>query len=882
MEIRSILSLEGANVFSSKPVIKMFLHLGARTEVYTNELYDFVDKLVNNIPTLHEHFCSRGRPGGFVERLKEGTLLGHVVEHTALELMSLSGHTVRYGKTLGTEEPGLYEIVVEYESKEGAIQAVRSAVTIVTNLLEGMPVDVGAEIEAIKEISAKTELGPSTKAIVHECKERGIPIIRLDRGSLLQLGYGKYQKRIEATITQKTASIGVDIACDKTLTKELLGTMGISVPKGEIATSEEAALRIAKTIGVPVVIKPDNGNHGKGVALELHSDAEIRSAFNVAQGYSENVIVERYITGKQYRIAVVGQKVVAVAERVPAQVIGDGVKTIRQLIEEANNDPLRGEDHEKPLTKIRVDPIVLLGLTKKGLSLDSIPNKGQTLYLRESANISTGGTAIDVTEQVHESFINLAIRAVKIVGLDVAGIDLVTPDISQPYHPSSSAIIEINAAPGIRMHHFPSAGKPRNVAKEIIDNLFPFGLPYRVPIVSVTGTNGKTTTTRMISHILRHKELMVGMANSDGIWIGREQIVAGDTTGPASARMVLRDPDVEVAVLETARGGILRAGLGYDYADVAVVTNISEDHFGQYGVENLEDLAHAKSVVAEAVKRHSYVVLNADNQHVAKMATHTKGRVIYFSTLTDNPLIKQHLDAGGRAIFIKRGKIIVSDGDQTIKLGNIKDFPATFEGKALHNVQNALAAIGAAWGLGIATEVIREGLITFSCGLDDNPGRLNLYELNGFKLMIDYGHNAAGIEEIINFAKKLNPKHLIGVITVPGDRPDESIFKVGAIAGKGFDYLFIREDEDLRGRNPGEIATILRKGALSAGLKDTNIRTVLSEVPAFESAVNLASPNDLVVAFYERLEPLIHKVNEYLAKSEGASFKQQAIDEMIL
>ncbi len=869
MEIRSILTLEGANVFSSKPVIKMVLHLGARTGVYSNELNGFADKLIECIPSLKDHFCSRGRPGGFVERLREGTLLGHVVEHTTLELMSLCGHKVRYGKTLGTEEPGLYEVVVEYESKEGAIRAVKSAVAIVTNLLEGKAVDLEQEIKAIKEISAKNDLGPSTTAIVQECKERGIPVLRLGENSLLQLGYGKYQKRVEATITHKTSSIGVDIACNKSLTKTLLDEMGISVPKGELASSEDEAVRIAQALGTPVVIKPANGNQGKGVALELSSEAEIRAAFNVAHGYSEQVIVEKHIQGKHYRLTVVDQKVVAVAERIPAQVIGDGIKTIQQLIKDVNQDPLRGNDHDKPLTKIKVDPVVLIVLTKKGLSLDSIPAAGEVVCLRENANLSTGGTACDVTDQVHPSYFDLATRAAKIIGLDVAGIDLVARDIVEPYNPGSSAIIEINAAPGIRMHHYPSSGQPQNVAKAIVDHLFPLGLPFRVPVISITGTNGKTTTTRMIAHILRQKSLTVGMAITDGIWIGKQQIMAGDTTGPASARTVLRDPSVEVAVLETARGGILRAGLGYDYADVAVVTNISEDHFGQYGVESLDDLAHAKSVVAEAVKRHSYVVLNADDPYVARMAAHTIGKVIYFSCKTDNPLVKQHLGAGGIAVFIKRGKVILAIGNKVIKIGNTKVFPATFAGKALHNVQNILAAVGAAWGLGISAEEIRNALTSFYSGQDDNPGRLNIFELAGFKLMIDYGHNAAGIEEIINFAKKLNPKRLIGVITVPGDRPDESIFKVGALAGAGFDYVFIREDADLRGRKPGEVAEILRQGALSSGLPESRLNIVLPELTAFARVVEFARPNDLVVVFYEKLEPIMHKLNELLAMSNA-------------
>jgi len=874
MEIRSILALEGANVFSSRPVIKMLLHLGPWTGIFSNEIEGFVTKLTALVPSLEEHFCSRGKPGGFVERLKEGTLLGHVVEHVALEIMSLSGQKVIYGKTLGTDEIGLYEIVMEYEVKEGAIQAARSAVALVDGLLAGGDLSLQAELDKVKTVMLDSELGQSAKAIVEACRRRDIPVIRLDGASLLQLGYGKHQKRMEATITANTGCIGVDIAGDKTLTKQLLAEMGISVPFGMVVGDEEEAVRAAETIGGPVAIKPCTGNQGKGVALNLTGQAEIRRACSVALGYSNRVIVEKYIRGRHFRLLVVGERVEAVAERIPANVIGDGRLSINSLIKKENLNPQRGEGHERPLTKLKLDPLALMLLSKQGLGPNSIPALGQVVYLRENANLSTGGVAIDVTDEAHPSHREIALRAARIIGLDVAGIDLVTEDISQPYSHKSSAIIEVNAAPGIRMHHYPFQGKPRKVAEKIVNNLFPLGAPSRVPVVSVTGTNGKTTTTRLIAHILARRKLVVGMANSDGIWIGENRVIEGDTTGPASSKVVLRDTRVEAAVLETARGGILRAGLGYDFADVAVITNISEDHFGQYGIETLGDLAHVKSVVAEAVRKHSFVVLNADDPYVAKMSAHTKGKIVFFSVANENSLIRQHLGAGGAAVFIRRGRVIVAVGSEVTRVGSIKSFPVTLEGKAVHNVQNVLAAVGAAWALGIPGEEIGNHLQSFYSNQWDNPGRLNIFDVNNFKVMIDYGHNAAGIEQIISFARKLKPRRLIGVITVPGDRPNDSIHRVGMLSAKGFDYLFVREDRDLRGRTVGEVAGILASGARAGGMSEKCLRTILPETEAFTAALNHAKPGDMVINFYETLEPVLECLNQYLAEhglTEGES-----------
>ncbi|MHB8125031.1 MAG: cyanophycin synthetase [Desulfitobacteriaceae bacterium] len=870
MEIKSIQSIEGASVHSHRPIIRAIVDLQDRVEVMSNQLGDFNHQLVACLPTLVDHYCSRGKPGGFLERLEEGTLLGHILEHVTIELLTLAGQTVNYGKTMSVlESPGKYEIIFNYKSKEGAIEALQQAFALIQGLLRGETSDISKIINTIRNVIEDNSLGASTQAIVDACIERGIPVQRLNDRSLLQLGYGQRQRRVQAAMTDKTSCIATDISCDKGLTKSLLSSGGIPVPTGSVVWTEEEAVTAFRKIGGPVVVKPYNGNQGKGVTLRLTTDAEVRTAFRVAQAYGNEIIVEEHIEGYHYRLLVIGGRLVAAARRIPACVVGDGRSSIEELVEQVNLHPQRGQGHQKALTKIKIDPVVVLALAQRNLSIYTVPLAGEIVYLRESANLSTGGVAEDVTDLVHPDNANLAIYAAQIVGLDIAGVDLVIEDIGESFRKSKGYIIEVNAAPGIRMHHYPSFGRERNVGKEIVNMVMPRG-NGRIPIVAVTGTNGKTTTTRMIGRMLMNQQLKVGLATTDGIFVNGNLLIKGDTTGPESARIILRHPEVQVAVLETARGGILRAGLGYDYADIAVITNVSNDHLGQFGIETIEDIAHVKSLVTEVVQTHSYVILNADDAKVLEMGRRTKGKVIYFSTEKDNIHVRKHLAKGGIAVFVRRGIILLCHGIDCFRICTVKQVPITWEGKAKHNIQNVLAAVAAGWCLGLSAEAIRNSLEGFTTGAEDNRGRLNHYELGGVQIFIDYGHNAAGIQEIIQTLKKFKGRSLVGCVTVPGDRPDESIRDVARVAAKGFQRLIIREDEDLRGRKPGEIAGIIYNAAVETGMDPKCISVVLAEQQAFQFGLDTCMPGDVFVMFYENIESIEEEIAHRLSQENNS------------
>ncbi|AFM39166.1 cyanophycin synthetase [Desulfosporosinus acidiphilus SJ4] len=864
MEIREIQAIEGANVYCHRPIIRAIVDLQEWTERFSNTLGDFSSRLIQTLPSLSEHYCSRGKPGGFLERLQEGTLIGHVIEHVTIELLTQAGQIVKYGKTMAIlEEPGCYEIIFNYESKEGAIEAFRQGFALVKTLLEKGTYNVAGAICKIQSVMEDHKLGVSTQMIVNACLERGIPVCRLNGGSLLQLGYGRNQRRIQATVTGETSSIGVDIACDKELTKKILSEGGIPVPWGYIVNTEEEAVQAFLEMNAPVVIKPLRGNQGKGVTLQLSSISEVKSAFKVAQTYGEWVVIEEYISGQHYRLLVVGDRLIAASQRIPAHVVGDGVSTIAELVDKINCDPERGDDHEKALTKIKIDPVVLLTLSQKHMTISSIPPLGETVYLRDSANLSTGGIALDVTDRVHPDNKELVVYAAKLIGLDVAGVDLVIENIEESYRKKNGQIIEVNAAPGIRMHHFPSIGKARDVGKAILEQIMPSG-NGRIPIIAVTGTNGKTTTTRMISKMLIDQQLKVGMTSTDGIYFNQKLWIKGDMTGPESAKIVLRHPDIQAAVLETARGGILRAGLGYDYADIAVITNVTTDHLGQYGIETIEDIAHVKSLIAEVVKPHSYVILNADDPQVVAMAKRTSGRVILFSTEKDNLHVRKHLGLGGTAVFVLRNMIVLCQGSQSSRICSVKQLPVTWGGRAKHNIQNALAAVAAGWALGLTASAIRNSLKEFSSDTNYNRGRLNLYELNGVRVVVDYGHNAAGIQEVINTLRQSNCSSLVGCITVPGDRPDELVREVGRVAALGFNRLVIREDKDLRGRKPGEIAQLLYDEAVRCGIDKNKIMVVLPEIEAFRQGLDACKPGETFVMFFEHLEPIEEEIQRRL------------------
>ncbi|TCL33275.1 cyanophycin synthetase [Anaerospora hongkongensis] len=869
MNILSTRIIEGPNVHSYHPIVRVKLDIGKYEDIPTNEIAGFTERITDLLPGLKEHQCSRGYPGGFLERLIEGTYLAHVFEHVAIELQCMAGYEVSFGKARGSGSPGVYDVVISFRNKGAAQQAVLQADQVLKAVLDKQPIDIKAVITAIKQAGDQNELGPSTAAIYRAAKEKGIPVMRVGDENLLILGYGSKQKRIWATTTSQTGALATDLACDKGLTNKILTDGCIPVPYGMVVTSAEQAKEALREISKPVAVKPLTGNQGKGVTLEITSAVQAERAYQVASEYDKNVIVEQFITGRQYRFCVVNGKVEAVAERIPAYVVGDGKRTVKELVDIVNSDPNRGVGHEKPLTRITIDAVAITVLAKQDCHPQSIPEAGKVVYIRENANLSTGGTAVDVTDIVHPANKQLIERATRLIGLDVAGVDVVAEDITQPIREGTGAVIEINAAPGIRMHHYPSAGKPRNVAGAIIDSLFPDDSTGRIPLVAITGTNGKTTVTRMIGHIWQTAGRRVGMTTTDGIYIDGCCVREGDTTGPASARTVLTDPAVEVAVLETARGGIVRAGLAFDKCDVGIVTNITEDHLGQDGIEDLEGLARVKSLIIETVRPDGFSLLNADDRYVTALASRARGEIVYFSIEPDNIIIRRHLGVGGRAFFVRDNVIYTAKGREAQVIAAVDDIPITLGGIAQHNLQNAMIAAAACYCMKVPPAFIYRGLSTFA----ENPGRLTVLPVRDFRVCIDYGHNPAGYQALVNTVKRMGASRLVGVIAAPGDRRDDVVVNVGRIAGRGFDHIYVKEDDDLRGRKPGEVSKLLYKGVLEAGLASERIQMVLPEKEAVYAALANAHAGDLIVVFYEKYGDVFQTIQQFCQQCQ-----EQAIE----
>ncbi|MCL6598738.1 MAG: cyanophycin synthetase [Alicyclobacillus macrosporangiidus] len=862
MNIVSVRHLDGPNIYIYKPVMIARVDLEGLTERESYEFPGFPDRLLRTLPGLREHHCAKGAPGGFVERLYGGTYFGHIVEHVAIELACLAGVDVHFGRTVYAGGPGLYDIVMECRAYACQRYLLQAAIGLVEELLQGVSPSLDTVLVEAERILARTELGPSTRAIVEAAHRRNIPVRRLNEGSLIQLGYGKHRKLVEATVTERTSAVSVDIACDKELTKRLLAAAGIPVPDGELAEDAEGAVAALRRMGPPVVVKPYNGNQGRGVSLNLQSEQEVREAYEIARTISPRVLVERYVQGRNIRFLVVDGRFAAASERIPARVFGDGLHTVQELIELANAHPLRGMGHEKPLTRIQVDAVVMSTLRRQHLSLSSVPAPGQEVLLRASANLSTGGEAIDVTGDVHESYVRLAERIARIIGLDVCGIDMVVARPEAPCDRNGCTVIEVNAAPGIRMHEHPSYGSPRAVGERIVESLFPNGADGRIPIVSITGTNGKTTTTRLIAHVLAATGRTVGMTTTSGVWIGGERVLEGDTTGPDSARVVLSDPAVEVAVLETARGGIVRGGLAYDRANVAVITNISMDHFGQDGVETLEDLVHIKSLVGECVWEDGTVVLNADDERLVQLASRLPARVAYFSMSDQNPVLKRHLACGGVGYYVSRGWIVEGRGNLTWEVAPVRDIPLTMQGLARFHVENCLAAVAALRALGCTRQQVASGLTTFLPN-EHNPGRCMLYQLpGGAYAVLDYGHNPDGFQRMGEWLRQVPHRRLIGVVGVPGDRIDPVIRQSGRQAAEIFDAFVVKEDADKRGRREGEVAALLAE-EIRAHAPGKPCTVIASEPDALRFALSQAGPGDVVVMFFEQLAPAQQVVREF-------------------
>ena len=868
MEILEIRTLRGPNYWSGywKKLIIMRLDIADYEEKPSDKLTGFYERMVEVMPSLESHGCSYSEPGGFLRRVKEGTWAGHMIEHFALEFQTLAGMDTGYGRTRETGETGIYNVVFSYHEEEVGRYAARAAVRLFLGLAEDKPIEeikkeVAEDVQRMREIREDVRFGPSTGSLVEEAVNRDIPYIRLNDQSLVQLGYGVHQKRIQATTTANTNMIAVDIAGNKHATKTLLGDMGVPVPKGYRIRLEEELEETLERVGFPAVIKPLDGNHGKGATVGIKSLDEAKIAWEKAKEYSRWVIVEQQLQGSDFRALVVNNQLIAVAERVPAHVVGDGKQSIQQLIDETNSDPRRGYGHENVLTQIDIDNQTMRCIRKSGYELESVLPKGERLFLKTTANISTGGTAIDVTDEVHPKNIFLFERIAKIIGLDVAGIDVIAPNVSEPLSENGGGIIEVNAAPGFRMHLAPSEGIGRNVAEHVIDMLFPPGTPTRIPIFAITGTNGKTTTTRLIAHVLRNSGRAVGFTTTDGTYIGNEQITQGDNTGPVSAQLVLKDPTVDVAVLETARGGIIRSGLGFDHCDVGVVLNVAADHLGLKDVNTLEDLARVKSVVPRAVGKRGYAVLNAEDELVYKMKELVDGKVVCFSMDENHPNIRRRAERGRVSCVYENGYVTILKGKWKVRVEKVVNIPLTYGGRAEFMIQNVLAATLACFVHGVSIEDIRVGLTTFNAGTAQTPGRLNFMEVGHTTVLMDYAHNPAGFSGLAKFVSKLPNKYRTVVMTVPGDRRDEDIREMGEIAGNSFDRIVIRQGHYLRGRDPKEITNLINEGIARTG-KEPQVRNIPDSRDAIQHAIKYGRKGELVVTLADLVPDDIAYVQE--------------------
>lgn len=853
MRILAIKTFDGVSIYAQKPVMVLWVSLGRLTDTASTEVAHFSERLISILPGLAEHCCSAGVAGGFVRRLQEGTYPAHIMEHIILEMQAMLGDDVRYGKTREVAD-GIYRIVVAIRHPKTAVLCARIAKLLLERLYRRREVAFQPYADMLRQCYDSERLGTSTTALVEAARERDIPLRIAGGEQLLLLGWGKHHVRMWATISDKTSLVGADIASDKSLTSRLLAENGIRVPSHHIVESLSEALTAWRKLNRQVVVKPLCGHQGKGVTVGVHSVRELDIALRTAQAYGKRVMLEQQVRGREYRLLVVDGKMIACAERIPAYVRGDGHSSIRELIARVNRDVRRGDGHDKELTRITVDASVKAVLAKAGYTLASVVESGEIVYLRHSANLSTGGTAVDVTDIVHPATRRLAERAAAIVGLDIAGIDIIANDIAC----DGVTVIEVNAAPGIRMHHSPAAGRSRDVAGAIVDYLMA-GTNGRIPLVAVTGTNGKTTVTRLIAHIWRQTGLTIGMTSTGGVYRNEECLTAGDTTGVRSANLLLRDRTLDGAVLETARGGIIRDGLAFDRCDVGIVTNISDDHLGQDGIVTLDGMAQVKSLITESVKAGGRAIINADDDYASMLAERSPGDIIFVSLHADNRLIRQHLATSGTALLLQDGAIRLAQGEHTTHIAKLDEIPITLGGRAKHQVQNCLLACAGAMGLGLSRELVRAGLATFA----DNQGRMTLCELGKIRVCIDYGHNPAGYRAVLHTVRQLGANRLVGVIGAPGDRSDETLLALGRIAGEGFARLYIKEDRDLRGRVAGETATLLAEGARHSGAKARDITLLLSERDAVRHALADSHAGDLIVIFYEDYDAVMSEIDHY-------------------
>ncbi len=871
MRILEIKILRGPNYWSVRrsKLIQVKLDLEEMEHKPTNTIPGFRERLELMFPTMYEHRCSVGQPGGFFQRVDEGTWMGHVIEHVALELQTLAGMNCGFGRTRGTGVEGEYFVVFTYMEEDAGVYAAKAAVRIAEALVSGAHYNLEEDIQRLREIREETRLGPSTGCIVDEAARRGIPYIRLNKHSLVQLGYGVHQKRIRATIASTTGNIAVDIACDKEETKNLLEAAEIPVPRGVVIRTEAGLREAVEKFGYPLVIKPIDGNHGKGNTTNITTWEQALQAFEAAKSYSRSVIVERFIVGFDFRILVINYKFICAALRTPASVVGDGAQTIRRLIEETNKDPRRGFGHEKVLTQITIDQFTQKMLDEKNYTLETVPPAGELVLLKPTANLSTGGTSTDVTDLVHPDNIFMCERIARIIGLDICGIDIMAPDLQNPISLNGGAVLEVNAAPGFRMHIEPAEGLPRNVAEPVVDMLFPQGSKGRIPIIAITGTNGKTTTTRLTAHIMKSAGRKVGFTTSDGVYINNQMMMKGDCTGPISAQFVLKDPTVDFAVLECARGGILKSGLAFQQCDVSIVTNVAADHMGLGGINTIEQMAKLKAVVPETTRKDGYAILNADDDLTFAMARGLECNVALFSMDENNPRIRAHCADGGIATVYENGFISLLKGTWKIRIIAAREVPLTYEAKAVHNIANCLPAVLAAYIFkDVSIAEIKQALKTFVPGDALTPGRLNFFPFRNFTFLADFAHNPHGLQLLGEFVSKLDYPYKVGVISGTGDRRDEDIRELGALSARYFDEIIIRCDKNLRGRTAEEIIELLLQG-IRAVNNEVPVMTIPNEDQALEYIYANHKPGALYTIMCDVVAGAIDKIKQLKQREES-------------
>lgn len=871
MRILEHRALRGPNFYSRYLTIYMRLDIEELEERPSDQVPGIEDQLKSLIPSIYEHRCSVGEPGGFLQRVRNGTYAGHMVEHIAIELQNLIGFSVGYGKTIDSYERGVYNVVYRYRDEASALAAGEEAVAIVGKLYNGETVDLEPVIDRLKEIRDANAFGPSTGAIINAAKARNIPYYSLTEGtSYTQLGHGVKQRQFQATVTDRTGIIGHSIADDKDWTKQILGEAGIPVPQGVICHSYEEAVEAAAYVGYPVVTKPLSGNHGRGVTTNIEDETHLKEGYDAAWNRSRDgsIVVEQYIRGEDHRLLVIDGELVAAARRRPAHVIGDGRSTLQALIDRENEDPRRGVGHENLLTQIHVDEQTIRMVEQAGLAFDSVIPEDEIVWLKSTANISTGGTATDLTDEVHPEVKYAAERIGRLIPMDIIGIDLLAETLTKPLEQQSAGVVEVNAGPGFRMHMAPTHGTGRPVGEKVVDMLFPDGDDGRIPITAITGTNGKTTTTRLIAHLLQHAGRHIGMACTGAIEIDNHVIMRGDYSGPAAAQIVLREPTVDHAVLEVARGGIMRRGLGFDACDVGILLNIASDHLGEREIHTLDDLARCKTVVIDAVKPEGTSVLNADDPRVFEQGTYwSRGKIIYFTMDPDNPTLTDHTAANGMVLTVKNGRIIMRRGKVEADIVDINNVPIAFEGHAPFNVQNAMAAAAAAIAHGLSLGDIRTGLETFHPTPAQMPGRTNYFEADGVKCMIDYGHNVPALEALQALVNGLATQKRIAVASAPGNRRDEDLTALGRQLAGMSDALYVYET-DARGREHGQTAKLIHDGAIDAG-EDCAIEIVMDESAAVERAIELAKPGDFLLLLVDDIEGTTERL-------KGRSFPHRA------